>query len=596
MLCRAIADACGLTVAGIDDRLAPEHSHVIAADECEAAARWLAEPGACELGTERLLIGGDSAGAHLSVLTRLRLRDRRDSRGYAATSLVDGCYDLGLASSARAFGERNLILVNPHRPLAHRPLRAGLHASPRTRRVASLRGPARAAANALHGGRGRSAARRLRLHARPLARGRQCRGASRLAGRAPRVEPSCPVRSQAMPTARSTRSCARRSRPRRHAALGPRARSHAEEASMKSFTVASIVDALGARAPWAKAAPWDPVGLQIGDPAAPVRTVALCHEVTEDVVDAVEDDPPGLLITYHPLLFRPTARLVAGATPTGRALRLARAGIALVVVHTNLDVADGGCADALAEALELEALRGFAPLRPADGRKLVTFVPEAAAPALLDALADAGAGRIGAYTHCSFSAPGTGTFFAGEGTDPQAGSRDKLNREPELRLEIALPPEREDAVVTALLEAHPYEEPAYDLYERRAEAGLLGRIGVLQPELSLDALAARVATALGDPPLRVAGDPERCVRSVAVLPGSGGDFVSAAADHGADCVVTGDIGHHTARAALDRGLCLIDPGHVATERPGLERLLARLASMGVEVRSLLRLDPDPWIG
>jgi dinuclear metal center YbgI/SA1388 family protein len=317
--------------------------------------------------------------------------------------------------------------------------------------------------------------------------------------------------------------------------------------------------------------------------------------VTERVVAALEREPVDLLVAYHPLLFRPVRSLLAGRTPGGRALRLNRRGVALAIAHTSFDVAPGGAADALAEALGLESVSGFAPLYPAEGWKLATFVPVGDAERVLDALAGAGAGRIGNYSHCSWRAEGLGTFFAGEGSDPAAGERGRLNREPEVRLEVSVPPGREDAAVAALQTAHPYEEPAYDLYRRRPEAGLLGRIGRPEPGTSLAELAQLVRDTLGSMALRVAGSPDQAIGRVAVIPGSGAGYLEQAAAAGADALVTGDIGHHRAREALDRGLCLVDPGHAATERPGLERLLVWIASLGVGVRSLLDLDPDPWI-
>jgi len=352
--------------------------------------------------------------------------------------------------------------------------------------------------------------------------------------------------------------------------------------------------ALAARAPFESAASWDPVGLVLGDPGAPVRKVAVCHEVTEAIVAALESGPVDLLVAYHPLLFRATQRLVAGPTPEGRALRLARAGIALGVVHTNFDVARGGTADALADALQLADVEGFGALEGAQSRKLVTFVPLAAADAVLDAVAAAGAARIGNYTHCSFRAEGTGTFFAGEGTEPRAGRRGELSREPEVRLEFLVPPAREAETIRALLRAHPYEEPAFDLFERRGELRAAGRIGRLDVELSLAALSDRVAESLRGPVPRVAGDPERRVSRVAVVPGSGEDFAEAARLAGAEVLVTGDLRHHAARRALDSGLALIDAGHAATERPGVERLLALVAAQGLETLSLLDSDCDPW--
>lgn len=358
--------------------------------------------------------------------------------------------------------------------------------------------------------------------------------------------------------------------------------------------ISDVLAAIAARAPFERAAEWDPVGLILGDPRAPVRRVGVCHEVTEAVVAAVERAPVDLLVTYHPLLFRATTRLVAGPTPEGRALRLIRAGTALAVAHTNFDVAEGGAADALADALGLGELEGFGPLFGAPARKLVAFVPRDAADGVLEGLAAAGAGRIGNYTHCSFRSEGTGTFFGGLGSAPVAGRRGELAREPELRLEVVFPPARESEVVAALLRTHPYEEPAYDLYDRRGEAHAAGRIGRPAGALTLAELAARVADELRGPEPRVAGDPDRELGRVAVVPGSGEDFLCAARAAGADALVSGDLRHHAVRGALDSGLAVVDAGHAATERPGVEQLLALIAAQGAETHSLLDLNADPW--
>jgi hypothetical protein len=97
-------------------------------------------------------------------------------------------------------------------------------------------------------------------------------------------------------------------------------------------------------------------------------------------------------------------------------------------------------------------------------RKLVVFVPAEALDAVRDAVFAAGAGRIGDYERCSWYTEGTGTFLGGEGTDPTLGERGREESVPELRLETVYPVEREEEVVRALRESHPYEEPAFDLY------------------------------------------------------------------------------------------------------------------------------------
>lgn len=110
----AIADALQVAVVSVDYRLAPEHPFPAAMEDCEAVARWLIDGGGAELGSERLLIGGESAGAHLSVLTLLRLRDSGVALDrFVGANLSYGAYDLGGTPSQRSWGERNLVLSGP---------------------------------------------------------------------------------------------------------------------------------------------------------------------------------------------------------------------------------------------------------------------------------------------------------------------------------------------------------------------------------------------------------------------------------------------------------------------------------------------------
>lgn len=362
---------------------------------------------------------------------------------------------------------------------------------------------------------------------------------------------------------------------------------------MANLTVGDVIQGIGQSAPWSKAAGWDPVGLQLGDPANLVERAAVCHEVTESVVATIEKDPVDLLVSYHPLLFHPTARLVAGRTPAGRALRLIARGVALAVVHTNFDVAPNGAADALADALGLTNTVGFGPLPGVDSVKVVSFVPGEQVDRVAAAMSAAGAGRIGNYHSCSYRSDGTGTFVAENWAAPAVGSVGEFTREPEVRLEMIAPRHAEAAVVAALIDFHPYEEPAYDVFDRRGTDGLVGRVGRPPAGTTVRSFASLASEALGGGDVRLTwGGPE--FNLVAVVPGSGADFIDPALAAGADLLVTGDVSHHRARYAADSGLGLIDPGHARTERPGVARLLQLVAGVAPEVTDLTGLDPSPW--
>ena len=221
--------------------------------------------------------------------------------------------------------------------------------------------------------------------------------------------------------------------------------------------LADVVKALGRIAPLHLAEPWDKVGLLVaGDGRAVVRAM-LAIDVTPDVLAEAIAARAELVVGYHPLLFKPLDRL-DGATWQGRvALDAVRAGIAIYSPHTALDAVAGGINDWLVECVGGGAAgaTGVRALQPAASRggnthKIVTFVPESALAEVRTALAEAEAGQIGAYTHCSFSSRGEGTFFGGEGANPAVGKAGHLERVSEARLEMSFHKRDLGAIVAAL--------------------------------------------------------------------------------------------------------------------------------------------------
>ncbi|WNB84512.1 Nif3-like dinuclear metal center hexameric protein [Cellulomonas sp. ATA003] len=184
---------------------------------------------------------------------------------------------------------------------------------------------------------------------------------------------------------------------------------------------------------------WDAVGLVAGDPAQPVRRVLLAVDPTAAVVDEAIAWGADLLVTHHPLLLRPVHSVAATTFKGAMVHRLTRAGVALHVAHTNADAADGGVAHALAEAVGLVDLEPLVALPGEPVDKHVVFVPEPQAEAVLDAMADAGAGRIGNYSRAAWLASGTGTFLPGPGAQPAIGAPGVVEHVAETRVEMVAP-------------------------------------------------------------------------------------------------------------------------------------------------------------
>lgn len=335
----------------------------------------------------------------------------------------------------------------------------------------------------------------------------------------------------------------------------------------------SLIRVLEEWAPPSLAVERDPIGLQVGDPGAEVTGVLVTLDVTEEVVNEALSLGANWIVSHHAVIYRPLNHL-RGDRPAGRlAAKLLQNGINVYVTHTNLDTAVGGVNDVLAEKLGLENLEVLAPHVRERLKKIVVFVPEDHHMKVLNAMCEAGAGWIGNYSHCTFNLRGTGTFLPGEGTDPYIGQQGKLEQVKEVRMETIIPESAQSRVVQAMLNAHPYEEVAYDIYPLELEGTSfgLGRIGRLPKKIRLRALAERVKEAFEIPALRFVGDPDRLVSTVAVLGGSGGRYVETALRRGADVFITGDIDYHTALDSLSAGLALIDPGH-HVERLVLERV------------------------
>ena len=339
---------------------------------------------------------------------------------------------------------------------------------------------------------------------------------------------------------------------------------------------------------------WDNSGLQVGDLSWAADRALVALDPTAEVIAEAADRGCGLLVTHHPLLFRPISRVDA-SEPGGGAIAGAIEGrVSIVACHTNADVASPGVTDALAEALDLEVTGVLDPTSAGQRVKLVVFVPAEATAKVLDAIAGAGGGVIGEYSHCSFRVRGTGTFLPSEAANPVVGERGELTEAEEDRLEVVIPEDRLSGAVEAMVDAHPYEEVAYDVYPLASGGGVgLGRLARPRGSLTAASLAQLCGERLRGE-VRVAGDRDRELRTVALCGGSGASLIPAALRAGADAYLTGDVKHHQALDAAGEGLTVVDAGHHGTEWPFVEHLAARLGPAGVGDVLVSEVSTDPF--
>lgn len=335
-----------------------------------------------------------------------------------------------------------------------------------------------------------------------------------------------------------------------------------------------VMDAIEKLAPRRLAESWDNVGLLLGSPAQTIHKVLLTLDVTEEVVEKAIQAGVDLIIAHHPIILK-KIHAIRTDLPQGKILSiLLKGNIAVYAAHTNLDIATGGVNDALASTLQLQDFQPLAISSVEKLCKLVMFIPPTHVDAVREAITVVGAGYVGKYSHCTFLTNGTGTFLPLEGSKPFIGVHGKMEYLEESRLETIFPEKVSRRVIKAMLEAHPYEEVAYDLYQLENKGtGLgLGRIGMLSAPMSFADFAIEVKNALGIDSVNVAGETSRVVKKVAVCGGSGAGLLHKAAFAGADVLVTGDVKYHEAQEAVALGIGIIDAGHFATEQPVLFRM------------------------
>ena len=338
-----------------------------------------------------------------------------------------------------------------------------------------------------------------------------------------------------------------------------------------------ILPLLDRLAPPSLAESWDNVGLQLGNPNASVNKILVCLDILPRVVQEASQCGAQLLISHHPLFYTPVARLDFSSPLGGLVKSIISAELNVYVAHTNLDVAPGGVNDILAQRIGLQNTRVLRPY-PKELNKVVVFVPESHAHSVYEAMAEAGAGQIGSYSHCSFWIEGTGTFQPAEDAQPFTGRKGEVNRVSELRIESLVTQDKLPQVMQAIHQAHPYEEVACDIYPvtNWGKACGLGRIGTLPQELTVSEFCVQLKQKLDLPGLRLTGDTETLVSRVVVCSGSGGEVIPLARAAGAQVLITGDIKYHQAREANSRGLAVVDVGHYPSECLVVDEVAAKL--------------------
>ncbi len=339
-----------------------------------------------------------------------------------------------------------------------------------------------------------------------------------------------------------------------------------------------IMEALNRIAPWDLAESWDNVGLQIGRLDQPVSRVMVALDLNEQVIrEGLHCQVDGFVV-HHPLLFKPLSKVNLD-TPIGRCLEeLIKHRLFLIAAHTNMDMAAGGLNQFLAERFELTDIKLLDPcMSPSSQRsyKIVVFAPQEYIPVLRKVMVRAGAGVIGNYSDCSFEVGGSGTFQPCNQATPFIGKPGEVSRIEETRLEMLVSEGNLSKVSAAVHDNHPYEESVIDVYPVQSPViHGMGRIGRLKEPLKLCDLALLAKKKLSAKDIRITGEQDKMIHTLAICSGSGGSLLNKVLRSKVDAFLTGELNYHDFLMSKDSDLAVIVAGHWATEH-GFVDLMVR---------------------
>lgn len=321
----------------------------------------------------------------------------------------------------------------------------------------------------------------------------------------------------------------------------------------------------------------DNPGIQVGSGEKSVRNVFLTLDLDEKSLDQAIAKKCNFIFTHHPLIFTPLKKINTAKDPKAKLIeKIIKNDITVFTAHTNLDFTKGGVSFVLADILGLKNV-DFLRNEEANQYKIAVYVPENFTGKIASAMFKAGAGNIGEYGKCSNLYKGIGTFEGSENTNPAVGSKNKFETLAEDTLEVIVNKWDLNKVISALIKAHPYEEPAYDVYPLKninTNFGA-GAIGELNVPLNQNEFLSLVCDSLKTKNLRYSKGTGKKIKKVAVCGGSGADMLHTAIAAGADAYVTADVKYHAFQEG-ENNILFVDAGHYETEVHSLNEVKKRL--------------------
>lgn len=350
--------------------------------------------------------------------------------------------------------------------------------------------------------------------------------------------------------------------------------------------IKNILNTLDKIAPFFLQESFDNSGIQFADLEAPVKKILLSLDVSQDILNEALENKANSIIVHHPLLFSPLKQIIKQKNPL--LYQVTTGQINFIAIHTNYDLAEGGLNDYVANLL---GIKKISPLQSSSEKifKFAVYVPVKQAEKVSQAIFQAGAGKIGKYTETSFNISGKGTFKPTEGTHPFIGEIGKREEVQEIKIETVVAERDLASVIQAMKDNHPYEEPAYDIYELKTKPSYgIGIFGEIDKKVEISKFSLEVKNRLQARYIRLIKSNNRKIKRVALCTGAGSSLLEQVSLKGADLYLTGDINYHTALRAKELGLNVLDIEHFDTEKFFVEALYDQLIKFGISKDILIK--------
>lgn len=340
---------------------------------------------------------------------------------------------------------------------------------------------------------------------------------------------------------------------------------------------------------------WDNVGLIVGDFDNEIKKILVSLEANEKVIEEAIEKNVDLIVTHHPFIFRKMNKINTKDLKGKLIHKLIKNDIALYSMHTNFDIAFDGLNDYFMEIMGFENCKVLDVTNSEVLYKLAVYIPMTHEKIVREALGEIGAGYIGNYSNCTFNSLGIGTFKPEEKSNPFIGEMGKIEEVKEVKIETVVSSSILQKTISKMIEVHPYEEVAYDVYklENKGVSVGLGRYCIIHNEMDLESLCEKIKLKLDMDYIRVVGELNRKIKKVAVVTGAGADMINLAKSKNCDVIITGDVKYHEAQDALDMNMCIVDCGHFHTEnifKDVMKRFLDTFKSVEV-INSEINLNP-----